>query len=125
MLHKITALLAISSLSLSATADELGTSIDQFETWKIQSEQTTFEIQVARSETPRGSVLFVNRSSETIDILDLNMSIVRTIKPFQTVDISASIDSGQTVAVEIDGGVVYLELDPGTSIITREEEGKS
>lgn len=107
----------------SAVAGEHGASIDREESWIDRTGTSAIEIRLTEGRSDNDRVLFINSSSATIDIVDMNMTRIRTIKPNQSVDISESVAKDGHVAISVHGSqLIYLELVPGRSVIVSSVE---
>lgn len=127
MLKEIYVALILAFVASAACAQDFGASIYSEEKRIDESGLSTIELRLTQGKADVDRVLFVNRSDKAIDIVDMNMTRIRTVKPRQSVDVSESVKDAQHVAISIGGGhLIYLELLPGTSVIaTNFEEDKS
>ena len=120
MFKKVYALLALAMVAGAAQAAELGSGIESEERWSVGTGASAIELRSLQGEAQSERVLFINRSDAAIDIVDMNMTRIRTIKPSSSVDITDSVANDEHVAISIgDGHVIYLELRPGTTVIAR------
>ncbi len=118
MLRKFCAALILASVASAAGAQELGASIDSEEKWFGDTGSSAIELRLTRGTAQVERILFLNQSDKAIDIVDMNMTRIRTIKPRQSVDVTESVEEERHVAISIGGGhLIYLELEPGMSVI--------
>lgn len=123
MLRKISIVLILVSATHGAFAEEFGASIDSVETWFEGTGPSSIDLQLTRGTAQNDRVLFINRTDKAVNIVDMNMARIRTIKPRQSVDISESVSDDQNVAISIGGEqLIYLEVSPGMSVIAANSE---
>lgn len=115
--------LAFALAATTAAAGEFGASIDREESWIDKTGTSAIEIRLTEGRSDNDRVLFINSSSATIDIVDMTMTRIRTIKPNQSVDISETVARDSHIAISVHGSqLIYLELVPGRSVIVSNVE---
>ena len=106
----------------SAAAADQKARVQVDEPVQIQVAGTPTQMVIARSPGGRGK-LVVNRSDESVEIFDMNLTRLEVIKPWQALSVQESLHGDATVAISVGGSdFVYVDFVDGTVATIKSEQ---